>query len=170
MYRSPMSASIYSDPEFYRLYRSTIEPMDGVAFLQLHQLVEDVVAANQSIAYGHVLEPGYRVNRPHSARDLRDGLAYEVELNGFGRFEGRMVDTRLLTPSHKLHQTVGVTAMVGIAPSPAQRVASLWVMSGDGTRHWVLEHDDGYPITPSESQVLSHDLTMFLQTTPDKQS
>jgi hypothetical protein len=159
-----MSASMYTSPESFKLYRKSLEPVDPDVFQRLHCLVEEVVATNISIEYRHVLIPGqYWVNRPLSNRDLDDGLAYEAEKNGFTRHEGRMVDTRLLSPANTLRQNVGATAMVGIALRPELRIGNLWVMSSDGTHNWMLEHEESYPITSYEADKLEEDLTRLVE-------
>lgn len=159
-----MLVSIYSDPEFYKLYRSASSPVNFALFRRIFGLMEDVVATNMAIEYEHVLRPGlYTVNHPHSVKDVRDGLEYETEYNGFTRLAGRMVDTRIFTPYNDLRQSLGAIGMVGIAPHAASRIHSLWVMSSDEDQHWMLEHESGQAIATHEAEALEADLTQVLQ-------
>jgi hypothetical protein len=156
-------SSLYENPEFYMLARTQLEPVDPEVFQRIHGLVEDVVALNLSVSYGHLTVPGaYLVNVHPDNKDLKDGILYEDERDGFTRLDGRLVDARLFSPSNTLRQTVGATAFVGIALTSNLPVQSLWVMSNDGSNSWMIEHDAGYTISDCEIEKLEEDLTKLV--------
>lgn len=156
-------SSLYENPEFYKIARAQLEPVDPAAYQRIHNLVEDVVALNLSLIYRHLLSPGaYLVNVHPDDRDLRDGILYEDERNGFTRLDGRLVDARLFNRASTIRQTVSATAFVGIAPESRLPVQSLWVMSSDGSNNWMIEHDAGYPVSDYEIEKLEVDLTKLV--------
>lgn len=142
---------MYSEPEFFKMYRANLEPVDHSVFDHIHRLVGSLVA------------------RDHTSMDFVEYVGNEeIELDEratITNYQGRLVEAHLLAPDHKLGR-VGATAIVGVALQPELPVGSLWVMSSEKTynenKHWMLEHTMGYPITTGEAEKLQQDLTNLL--------
>lgn len=129
------------------MYRANIETIDPCVFKSIHTLVSEIIFSN------------------HSSLDFAEyinDIGYELEeRTTITNYQGRLVETRLLAPNHRLNK-LGATAVVGVALQPGLKIGSLWVMSSEDDKNWMLEHDDGYPITTGESEKLQTDLTDLL--------